>query len=108
MLRGEAGIGKTRLADHFPRLGAARRGPRGLHSGAFESSSHQPFQPWVDLLRTELEREVALGPEGRPAEELSLLAQLLPEWRERYPDQPPARRPPGPKPASAKLNSSKR
>ncbi|MBP7694083.1 MAG: AAA family ATPase, partial [Anaerolineales bacterium] len=88
VLRGEAGIGKTRLANTFL-AGARAHGAAVLHSGAFESGSRKPFQPWVDLLRTELEREVA-PPDWRLADELSPLAQLSPDWRQRYASQPAA------------------
>ncbi len=88
VLSGEAGIGKTRLAAHFLSWATAR-GARGLTGGAFESSRRRPFQPWVDMLRNTLAHP-PLETEGLPAEGLSLLTQLLPELRERYPDQPPA------------------
>jgi DNA-binding SARP family transcriptional activator len=88
MLRGEAGIGKTRLAREFLDW-ASVQGTEVLQGGAFESGSHMPFQPLVEALRFWLERENApkdlLGDAW-----LSPLSQLLPELRDRYPRLPPA------------------
>ena len=59
VLRGEARIGKTRLANSF--LAWARtQGAEVLQGGAFESGSHMPFQPLVEALRTGLERHNVL------------------------------------------------
>jgi DNA-binding SARP family transcriptional activator len=88
LLRGEAGIGKTRLARRFLAWASAQ-GAELLLGGAFESGSHFPFQPLVEALRLRLEREdsprdllddVWLAP----------LSRLLPELRERYPGLPQA------------------
>jgi DNA-binding SARP family transcriptional activator/tetratricopeptide (TPR) repeat protein len=88
ILRGEAGIGKTRLAKEFLAWVSAQ-GTEVLQGGAFESGSHMPFQPLIEALRLWLERENApkdlLGDAW-----LSLLSQLLPELCERYPELPPA------------------
>ncbi len=88
VLRGEAGIGKTRLAEKFMAWASAQ-GAELLQGGAFESGSHLPFQPLVDALRLRLEGknslEVLLEPVG-----LASLSQLLPELRQRDPGLPPA------------------
>ncbi len=88
MLRGEAGIGKTRLAREFLAW-AGVQGAEVLQGGAFESGSHMPFQPLIEALRFRLEREEApkdlLGDAW-----LSPLSQLLPELRDRYPELAPA------------------
>jgi DNA-binding SARP family transcriptional activator len=82
-LRGEAGIGKTRLATEFLAWASAQ-GAAVLSGGAFESGSHLPFQPLAQALRVWLER--ANAPLER-VEEVGLapLAELLPELRTRYP-----------------------
>lgn len=77
VLRGEAGIGKTRLAGAFLAQ-AAVEGALTLQGGAFESGTHIPFQPWVEALRNELDRD------GHTRERLSgpwlsALRQLVPE-----------------------------
>jgi DNA-binding SARP family transcriptional activator/tetratricopeptide (TPR) repeat protein len=87
VLRGEAGIGKTRLARKFLAWAGAQ-GAELLQGGAFESGSHLPFQPLVDALRLRLEHENSpkdlLGEEWLPP-----LSRLLPELRQRDPDFPP-------------------
>ena len=88
ILRGEAGIGKTRLAREFLAWASAQ-GAEVLQGGAFESGSHMPFQPLVEALRLWLDRENA--PKDLLGEVwLSTLSQLLPELRDSYPELPPA------------------
>ena len=83
VLRGEAGIGKTRLARKFIHWVSAE-GAELLQGSAFESGSHLPFQPLVDALRLRLDSE------NSPRELLdevwfSPLSQLLPELRRHDP-----------------------
>jgi DNA-binding SARP family transcriptional activator len=87
VLRGEAGIGKTRLARKFLTWANAQ-GAELLQGGAFESGSHLPFQPLVDALRLRLERDHSVQD---TLDEVwsSSLSQLLPELRQRYPSLPP-------------------
>jgi DNA-binding SARP family transcriptional activator len=88
VLRGEAGIGKTRLAREFLAW-ATVQGAELLPVSAFESGSHLPFQPLVEALRLWLEHENS--PKDLLDEVwLSPLSQLLPELRQRYPGLPPA------------------
>jgi DNA-binding SARP family transcriptional activator len=83
VLRGESGIGKTRLSKKFLAW-ASTEGAELLQGNAFESGSHLPFQPLVDALRLRLDGE-------NSAKELlndvrsSPLSQLLPELRQRDP-----------------------
>jgi len=86
VLRGEAGIGKTRLAREFLTW-CGTQGAELLPCSAFESGSHLPFQPLTDAFRLRLERE------NSPTEILddiwlAPLSQLLPELRQRNPDLP--------------------
>ena len=89
LLVGEAGIGKSRLADEF----AARAKERGaliLWGRCWEAGGAPAYWPWVQSLRTYLRRRTpeALRTElgGRTPE----LAQLLPELGELGTDlQPP-------------------
>jgi len=87
VLRGEAGIGKTRLARKF--LSWARtQGTELLQGSAFESGSHLPFQPLVDALRLRL--EYRNSPQNLLDDVwLSSLSQLLPELRQRNPSLSP-------------------
>jgi DNA-binding SARP family transcriptional activator/tetratricopeptide (TPR) repeat protein len=88
VLRGEPGIGKTRLAREF--LGwTAGQGADVLQGRAFETGGRLPYQPLVDALRSRVERENA--PEDLQSDVwLVELSRLLPELRDRYPDLPPA------------------
>jgi DNA-binding SARP family transcriptional activator len=89
MLRGEGGIGKTRLATESLAW-ASTQGATVLSGGAFESGSHLPFQPLAQALRgwldgapvpTDLAGEAWLAP----------LTELLPELLERFPGLAPQR-----------------
>src|SRR5258708_3435600 len=83
---GEAGIGKTRLADEFVAWAGAQ-GAEVLRGQAFEMGGRLPYQPLVEALRPRLEEENA--PEDL-LEDLWLaeLSLILPELRVRYPDLP--------------------
>src|SRR5260221_11553207 len=87
LLVGEAGIGKTRLADEFVAWAGAQ-GAEVLRGQAFEMGGRLTYQPLVEALRPRLEEENA--PEDL-LEDLWLaeLSRLLPELRVRYPDLPP-------------------
>ncbi|MEK7787494.1 MAG: AAA family ATPase, partial [Chloroflexota bacterium] len=85
-LRGEAGIGKTRLAREFLTWAVAQ-GAETLHGRTFESGSRMSYQPLIEAFRPRLGRENAL-PDWLGEAWLVPLSQLLPELRERYPDLP--------------------
>jgi len=86
VISGEAGIGKTRLAEEFAAWAAAQ-GAEVLRGRAFEAGGRLPYQPLVDALRA---RVAAINaPEDLlPDAWLAELSRLLPELRERYPDLP--------------------
>jgi DNA-binding SARP family transcriptional activator len=86
-LRGEAGIGKTRLARKFLAWASAQ-GAELLQGSAFESGSHLPFQPLVDALRLRLEGKNSLK-DLLDTVGLASLSQILPDLRQRYPGLPP-------------------
>jgi DNA-binding SARP family transcriptional activator len=83
VLRGEAGIGKTRLARKFLAMTSAQ-GAELLQGSAFESGSHLPFQPMVEALRLWLEGENS-SMDLLDEAWLSPLSQLLPELRKSDP-----------------------
>jgi DNA-binding SARP family transcriptional activator len=85
-LLGEAGIGKTRLAEEF--LGWAKsRGADVLEGGASEGAGGLPYGPLIEAIRPRIERERA--PDDLLEDVwLSELSRLLPELKERYPDLP--------------------
>ncbi|HET6659187.1 MAG TPA: AAA family ATPase [Rubrobacter sp.] len=82
---GEAGIGKTRLAEEFL-LWARARGVDVLKGEASERAG-LPYGPLIEAIRPRMERERA--PEDLLEDVwLSELSRLLPELKERYPDLP--------------------
>jgi DNA-binding SARP family transcriptional activator/predicted ATPase len=85
-LIGEAGIGKTRLAQNFLTW-AATQGADILRGRAFETSGRLSYQPLTQALRQRLQRENA--PEDLLSDLwLTQLTRILPELRDRYPDLP--------------------
>jgi DNA-binding SARP family transcriptional activator len=88
VLRGEVGIGKTRLARKFIHWATAQ-GAELLLGSAFESGSHLPFQPLVEALRLRIEGDSSLL---NWVDEIWLaqLSQLLPELRQQNQNLSPA------------------
>jgi DNA-binding SARP family transcriptional activator len=74
LVRGEAGIGKSRLVEQLA-ADATGRGVRTLLGRSYESEQILPFRPWMDALRAG--RALAQLPEGGPVR--SGLARLFPE-----------------------------
>jgi predicted ATPase len=84
ILQGEAGIGKTRLAEEFLVWAGTQRADV-LRGRAFETGGRLPYQPLVEALRSRIEQENA--PDGLLSDPwLAELSRLLPELRDRYPD----------------------
>ncbi len=84
VLRGEIGIGKTRLANKFIQWASAQ-GAELLQGNAFESGSYLPFQPLVDALRLRLEHQNSIQ-DLLDDERLSPLSLLLPELVQHNPN----------------------
>lgn len=85
-LEGNAGMGKTRLAQQFLAWATAQ-GADVMAGVAFETSAGLSYQPLTHLLRERIEQENA--PDDLLSDLwLSQLTRLLPELRERYPDLP--------------------
>ncbi len=93
VVEGEAGIGKTSLAEEFLSW-ATLEGTDVLRGQGYPGQGRTPYQPLVDALRPRLARESA--PDDLLADVwLAELVRLFPELRERYPDLPlPATLPP--------------
>ncbi len=86
VVQGEAGTGKTRLANEFIRWASAQ-GADVLEARAFETGAHVPYQTLIDALRTRM--ALINAPEDLLSDIwLAELSRLLPELRERYPDLP--------------------
>ncbi len=86
VLRGEAGIGKTRLAREFLNWAVAQ-GAQALEGRAFESSSRMSYQPLIEVFQSLIEQDNLLT-DLLEKDRLAPLSQLLPELRKRYPDLP--------------------
>ena len=84
LIEGEAGVGKTRLAEDFLRF-AATEGGTVLSGRGYDAKSGIPFGPVVEVLRGALE---APGVSATAAEWLSEVARLVPEVRRRFPAVP--------------------
>jgi len=85
LTEGEAGAGKTRLADDFLRWVATRGGT--VLRGACDANAGAPFGAVVETLRSGLG---APGLAGADPESLAQVARLLPELRRRFPGLPDA------------------
>jgi DNA-binding SARP family transcriptional activator len=85
MLAGEPGIGKTRTAAEFA-AHARSRGVRVLWGRCYETEGAPPYWPWLEALRSYLgdrdHSHLGVSP--------AVLAELLPELRERLPYLEPA------------------
>ena len=86
MVDGEAGAGKTRLADEFLRWLVADGGT-ALRGRGYGGRAGVPFGPMVEVLR-EAMNEPGIG--GAEPEWLSEVARLVPELRQRFPGLPAA------------------
>jgi DNA-binding SARP family transcriptional activator len=84
MLEGEAGVGKTRLADDFCRWITARAGTV-LRGQAFEDALAVPFSPILDLLRAALR---VPGVSGTDPAWLAEVSRILPDVRRQFPTVP--------------------
>ncbi len=107
LLVGDAGAGKTRLAEEVG-LEASGRGMRLLVGRCYEASQVHPFAPFVDVLEA-VER--AVSPESFRVllgESAGEIARLIPHIRNRFPDIPDPADLPDPEQARRYLFSSVR
>lgn len=92
LIEGEAGMGKSRLAEEALRY-AAGQGAAVFRGRCYEFGSSVPYQPMIDVLRSMLLGAGQSEVQPRPpvsALWLAEVARLLPELREIYPDLPAA------------------
>jgi hypothetical protein len=86
LVRGEAGMGKSRLVDTFAQW-AQIHGSDIAVGHAYELSGRMPYQPFAELLRERLAREHA--PDDLLDDSwLIELQRLAPDLHDRYPDLP--------------------
>ncbi|MEP6571445.1 MAG: AAA family ATPase [Gemmatimonadota bacterium] len=81
VVEGEAGIGRTRLAEEFVRW-ATVKGATVLQGRGYHPQSLIPYGPLAEALQGLVE---APGVAGTPAEYLAEAARLLPELRRKFP-----------------------
>ena len=84
LVEGEAGMGKSRLADEFLRWVGAEGG-MGLRGRGMDTRGGFPYASVVEILRHTLS---APGLAGAAPEYLAEVARLLPELRQRFPALP--------------------
>ena len=91
-LSGEAGIGKSRLADELASRAKAS-GTRVLWGRCWEAGGAPAYWPWVQALRSQVREASAEELRGQLGAGASELVHLLPDLREHFPDldgAPPA------------------
>lgn len=81
LLEGEAGVGKTRLAEEFLTWATAQ-GATVLRGRGYDAKTGIPYGPVVEALRSALQ---APGLAGTAPEWLTEVTRLLPELRQRFP-----------------------
>jgi DNA-binding SARP family transcriptional activator len=89
LIEGEAGVGKTRLAEEF----LERSSANVLQARCYPGESSVAYRPWIDALRSSLGEGAAMAElEALPAIWLSEAARLLPEIPDLFPqvDRPSA------------------
>jgi DNA-binding SARP family transcriptional activator len=86
LIQGEAGVGKSRLAEEFLRWIVAQGGSV-LRGHGYDVTAGIPFEPVVEVLRDALG---APGLGGTAPEWLTEVTRLVPELKERFPALPEA------------------
>ena len=86
LFTGEAGIGKTRLADTFSDAAKAQ-GATVLWGRCWEAGGAPAFWPWLQALRTYLRQPSAVL-DGVTRADATQIVRVLPEIRDRFGDLP--------------------
>ncbi|MEA2724546.1 MAG: hypothetical protein QOH59_2317 [Gemmatimonadales bacterium] len=86
LIQGEAGVGKSRLAEEFLRWIVAQGGSV-LRGHGYDVTAGIPYEPVVELLRDALG---APGLAGTAPEWLTEVTRLVPELKQRFPALPEA------------------
>jgi DNA-binding SARP family transcriptional activator len=90
LLSGEAGIGKSRLADELANRARALR-MTVLWGAAWEAGGAPAYWPWVQALRVYVRETEPAALREQLGVGASEVAQILPELRELFPDLPESR-----------------
>lgn len=92
-LEGEAGIGKTRLAEAFLAY-VRQQGAAVITARCYEGETHLAYGPFIEALRAAIGGRLIIRqgekPLNMPDHVLSEVARLLPELALLHPDLPPA------------------
>jgi DNA-binding SARP family transcriptional activator/tetratricopeptide (TPR) repeat protein len=86
LVSGEQGLGKTRVALELARH-AERRGAQVLWGRCYEREGAPPYWPWVQVIRSYLRSGDLAGPGVE--RHAAVVAELVPELRERLPGLEP-------------------
>lgn len=86
LVSGEQGLGKTRVALELARH-AERRGAQVLWGRCYEREGAPPYWPWVQVIRSYLRSGDLAGPGLE--RDAAVVAELVPELRERLPGLEP-------------------
>jgi predicted ATPase len=78
MLAGEPGIGKTRTAQKLARL-AEEAGAQVVWGWCYEGEGAPPYWPWVDLLRTYIQRTEQALLRKQLCEGAAPISEMIPE-----------------------------
>ena len=81
LIQGEAGVGKSRLAEEFLRWIVAQGGTV-LRGHGYDVRAGIPYEPVVEVLREALR---APGLAGTAPEWLTEVTRLVPELKQRFP-----------------------
>jgi predicted ATPase/tetratricopeptide (TPR) repeat protein len=86
LISGEAGIGKTRLAEEIDSRGK-KMGVPAFWGRCWDMGGAPAYWPWMQVLRS-LVRQYGLAKAVEPPQRAALIAQILPELVENVPDLP--------------------
>ena len=90
VLEGEAGIGKTRMADEFLQI-VQHNGARAVFTQCYKGESHLAYGPLIDGLRScLLQKDLTRYTGAQPEQWVSEAARLLPELKALHPNLPHA------------------
>jgi len=87
LISGEAGVGKTRLAEALAE-NVRWQGAKVMWGRCYEHERSLPYQPMIEAVRSALPTLTPADFEAIPGEWLAEVARLAPELRERWPQIP--------------------
>ena len=88
-LVGDPGIGKTRTA-HEVATYAGMRGAQVLWGRSYESGGAPPYWPWVQVIRSHVASTEPDALRNQMGSTASVIAEIVPDVKQKLPDLPPA------------------